>query len=145
MISAASLSFDEIAKEAWEDDCSVQMLKEEGLIMRKQTNVFWVECKDNQGRDAGKVMVSFELIPQELADNNKVGEARDEPNHSPVLGPPTGRFKFSMNPLDMLGQLVGPELKRKVCLILCLVLCFLLLIFALPIFLTNGVSYAVFG
>ena len=149
LISECSVMFNEIAKQAWEESCAVQMLKAAeglaGIISRKESNVFWVQCNAPGGVEAGKLQISFELIPKSIAINNKVGEARDEPNHSPVLAPPVGRFKFSLNPLDMLGQLVGPELKRKVCCILCLALCFLLIIFALPIFLTNGVSYAVFG
>ena len=114
------------------------------IITHKKSNIFWVECKDTQGDNAGKVSISFELIPQASADNNKVGEARDEPNHSPVLGPPVGRFKFSLNPLSMLGQLVGPELKRKVCLILCVVLCCMLLAFSMPIFWTTAMTDAMF-
>lgn len=149
IISEHSLEFDDMAKEAWEEGTTVKMLKAPegfaGLVNHKKSDVFWVDCKMPGGDDGGKVSISFELIPQEIADNNKVGEARDEPNHSPVLGPPTGRFKLSLNPLDMLGQLVGPELKRKVCCGICIVLCLLLIIFALPIFLTNGISKAAYG
>ena len=148
MISECSVEFDDIAKEAWEDETTVQMIKTVGslssIITHKKSNIFWVECKDTQGDNAGKVSISFELIPQASADNNKVGEARDEPNHSPVLGPPVGRFKFSLNPLSMLGQLVGPELKRKVCLILCVVLCCMLLAFSMPIFWTTAMTDAMF-
>ena len=37
------------------------------------------------------------------ADANKVGEARNDPNHDPFCPPPTGRISFSLNPFKMLG------------------------------------------
>ena len=36
------------------------------------------------------------------ADQNKVGDARSEPNHSPYLPPPPGRISFTLNPIKML-------------------------------------------
>jgi len=36
-----------------------------------------------------------------LAEANKVGEARQEPNVNPFLPPPLGRLSFSLNPLKM--------------------------------------------
>jgi hypothetical protein len=36
-----------------------------------------------------------------MAEANKVGEARQEPNVNPFLPPPIGRLSFSLNPLKM--------------------------------------------
>ena len=40
-------------------------------------------------------------MPKVLADSNKVGIGRSEPNHSPWLPPPVGRFEFSWNPITL--------------------------------------------
>ena len=145
LISECSIEFDDIAKEAWEDDSSVQMIKNVGdlssIFTQKKSNIFWVQCKNNQGDNAGKLSISFELIPQVVADNNKVGEGRDEPNHSPVLGPPAGRFKVSLNPFTMIGQLVGPEVKRKAICIICCIACIMLISITLPMFWTDVISH----
>ena len=37
------------------------------------------------------------------AEKNKVGDARQEPNHSPFLPPPVGRLSLSLNPFKMLN------------------------------------------
>jgi len=49
----------------------------------------------------GKVRVQVDVLPADLADKNAVGRARQEPNHSPFLPQPEGRFELSLNPLKM--------------------------------------------
>jgi len=74
--------------------------------------------------EQGKVRVSITIIPKEIAETTKVGDARSEPNHSPFLPQPTGRISFTLNPFKMLSQLVGPAVLRKIyCLICCLIYC----------------------
>jgi len=51
----------------------------------------------------GYIRISVTILPKEMGEANKVGEARTEPNHSPFLPPPTGRLEFSLNPLKMLS------------------------------------------
>lgn len=46
-------------------------------------------------------MYSYEIIPWEVADKIKVGQGREEPNHSPWLEPPIGRFEWALNPLTL--------------------------------------------
>jgi len=81
-------------------------------------NTFWMKLftKDKDGNiDCnGQVRMRIDVFPKEKAEKNPVGKARDEPNHSPYLKPPEGRIEFSMNPLKMLKQLVGPEFLMKV-------------------------------
>lgn len=45
--------------------------------------------------------MSLELVPKKTAESNKVGLGRQEPNHSPWLPPPVGRFEFSWNPITL--------------------------------------------
>ena len=151
-ISETSLDFDEIAARAWEEDSSVKMLGEsenfkERMIGRKSEK-FWVQClkrkDDGTVANAGKVLISLELIPQVKADSSKVGEGRSEPNVNPVMPGPYGRFKFSLNPFAMLTQLVGPDVKFKICCLLCCILLCLMLAFMIPFVLANGVSRLLF-
>ena len=49
-----------------------------------------------------KIRLDLRIMPKEVADKSKVGEARDDPNREPFLPPPAGRIKFSLNPFTML-------------------------------------------
>jgi len=71
-------------------------------------------------------------MPVKHAEKNPTGKARDNPNHSPNLPPPEGRLEFSFNPFKMLGQLVGPALRRKIYCALCTAACCALLVAILP-------------
>lgn len=71
-------------------------------------------------------------MPVAHAEKNKVGKAREEPNHSPHLPQPQGRLEFSFNPFKMLGQLVGPALRRKIYCGICCVACCALFVMILP-------------
>ena len=73
-----------------------------------------LDAKTGKKTKAGKVRLQIDVLPKQYADKNKVGEARQEPNHSPFLKPPEGRLELSMDPLKMLKQLITPELKRKI-------------------------------
>lgn len=50
-----------------------------------------------------KIRLDLRIMPKEVADKSKVGEARDDPNREPFLPPPAGRIKFSLNPFTMLS------------------------------------------
>lgn len=71
----------------------------------KDENSFWVQLitRDENGQveKTGKVRVQLDVYPKKLAEMNKVGEARQEPNVNPFLPPPIGRLSFSLNPLKM--------------------------------------------
>ena len=49
----------------------------------------------------GKVQIKIDVLPILFAGKNKVGKARDSPNHSPLLPQPEGRIEFTLNPLKM--------------------------------------------
>ncbi len=57
--------------------------------------------KDGKIEKTGKVRIQVDIYPKALAEMNKVGEARQEPNCNPFLAPPVGRLSFSLNPLKM--------------------------------------------
>ena len=90
---------------------------------------FWVQCYKGkkeaagQGEKSGRVMCSLEILPKNLADLDKVGKGRDNPNVNPYLPPPVGRMEFTLNPFKMMNQCVGPKFRRQC---YCYCLCFLL-------------------
>ena len=49
------------------------------------------------------------------------GLGRNDPNMAPYCPPPEGRIKFSLNPIEMFKQLVGPN-ARKFMLQWCLII-----------------------
>mmetsp|Transcript_21382 Transcript_21382/g.21169 ORF Transcript_21382/g.21169 Transcript_21382/m.21169 type:complete len:260 (+) Transcript_21382:2306-3085(+) len=152
-IAETSFEFNEIATMALEEN---QRVKKKGpsenwkeRVMNTENEKFWVTCKkrDKNGgfEDGGKVLISFELVPEMRAQACPVGEGRDDPNIDPKLPPPIGRFQWSLNPLKMISQLCGPEFKAKICLFLCCALCCLLMIFVFPMFFSSVMSNLVTG
>ena len=110
-----------------------------GMKFKDSTNpsTFWLtlhgkDKKTNKIEQKGEVRLTVDVIPQEFADKNEVGKARDNPNHSPMLPQPAGRLELSLNPLKMLNQLVGPALRRKLYMACCGLVCIGLCILVLP-------------
>ena len=104
---------------------------------------FWVQCykgRDDatgEGEKGGRVMCSLEILPKALAEIEKVGKGRDEPNANPYLPPPVGRFEWTLNPFKLINQLVGPKFRKKcycICLC-CLIIAYL--IYAMPTIMTK--------
>ena len=88
-------------------------IKEKGLIMtdRMWFDVYNHKVKDEFGQlqSQGRVQLSFELIPIDVAENDlKNGYGRSEPNVYPTLQEPAGRLSFNFfHPLDFFKQLLG--------------------------------------
>ena len=97
----------------------------------KDKNKFWVQCYQNNEK-SGRILCSLEILPMWKAELNKVGIGRKEPNVSPYLPPPFGRFQWSLNPFKMLNQCVGPRFRKKLYCGICLVCCIIYLIFMIP-------------
>ena len=55
----------------------------------------------NMENSMGSLTYSFSIVPKSLAEISKVGKGREEPNHSPWLPPPIGRFEWTLNPLKL--------------------------------------------
>ena len=92
---------------------------------------FWIQCYRNNTK-SGRILCSLEYLPLWKAENNKVGKGRSDPNVSPYLPPPVGRFEFSLNPFKMLNQCVGPKVRRKMYITICVICCTIYLVFLLP-------------
>lgn len=71
----------------------------------KDPETFWLTMfsKDENGKieNNGEVRCQIDILPADHADKNRVGSAREDPNHSPFLEPPKGRLSFSLNPWTM--------------------------------------------
>jgi hypothetical protein len=117
--------------------------------LRKESEKFFVnfESIDSNGKivGTGKVLISAEIIPQAKADACKNGEGRSEPNIEPNLPPPEGRIQLTMNPVKMISQMVGPELKKKAMIWCCLIVCVMLCVFIFPMIVANGFSFMLFN
>ena len=97
----------------------------------QEKNKFWVQCY-HQNSKSGRILCSLEILPKWKADLTKVGKGRKEPNVAPYLPPPVGRFQWSLNPLNMLNQCVGPRFRKKMYCSICVACCVLYLIFLIP-------------
>lgn len=97
----------------------------------KDDSRFWMEMKKKDPKTGktekfGQVKVQIDVLPADQADKNAVGKARQEPNHSPSLPQPEGRISLSLNPIKMFNQMVGPEVRRKIFMMLCTAVCLIL-------------------
>ena len=92
---------------------------------------FWIQCYRNNTK-SGRILCSLEFLPLWKAENNVVGKGRSDPNVSPYLPPPVGRFEFSLNPFKMLNQCVGPKIRRKMYMTICIICCAVYLVLLLP-------------
>jgi hypothetical protein len=111
---------------------------------------FWVDlmAKDKETRQLkfrGKVKMQVDILPIELAEKNTVGKARDSPNHSPTLPQPEGRISLSLNPFKMFEQMVGPEVRAKICRVLACIACLALCAAILPTLAGSLISDLILG
>ena len=97
----------------------------------EEKNKFWVQCY-YKNEKSGRILCSLEILPIWKAELSKVGKGRKEPNTSPYLPPPVGRFQWSLNPLTMLNQCVGPRFRKKLYCGLCMLCLIIYLIFLIP-------------
>jgi len=109
---------------------------------------FWIpmKCKkDGKEVELGKVAVQIDVLPADQAEKNPLGKARQEPNHSPFLPQPEGRFELSLNPLKMFEQMVSPAIRRKIYLGLVCLICIVLLVAMAPMIVSNLISRMILG
>jgi hypothetical protein len=137
-IGSASFYFRELARDCFDRNKRIMMRgvdKEFHLFEKQDSDKFWVECfrnKDGEKESAGKVQISFELIPKNDADACPVGDGREEPNIDPFLDDPRGRFEWSLNPFKLINQVCGPAFKGKICCAFCCVFCCYMFIMIAP-------------
>jgi hypothetical protein len=98
----------------------------------EEKNKFWVDCYANNEKSGGRILCSLEILPMWKAELTKVGLGRKDPNVSPYLPPPVGRFQWSLNPFKLLNQCVGPRFRKKLYCGVCLLCLVIYLIFLIP-------------
>ena len=106
----------------------------------KDDSTFWLPMKSKNDKgeleNNGFVLVQIDIVPKDYAEANNVGSAREEPNTNPFLPPPIGRLSFSLNPCKMYEQLVGPAMRRKICIYGCCalwcIICLALFLYMIP-------------
>lgn len=59
------------------------------------------DFKNDERIPMGKLCISVNILPKAEAKISENGFGRRDPNHTPVLPPPVGRLKFSLNPFVM--------------------------------------------
>jgi hypothetical protein len=107
-------------------------------IDKDDSNKFWMPLEYKNPKKGGKievngkVKVQIDVLPKETAGLNPVGRAREEPNHSPHLPQPEGRVILTFDPLKMYNQLVGPDVRRKICRYLCFIACIAVCVSIMP-------------
>lgn len=79
-------------------------------------------------------------MPTVIADKNKQGDGRSEPNNDPVMPAPVGRIEFTLNPFKMLAQLVGDDVLVKIYTCLCTGACCALVVMMFPMIFSNLIS-----
>jgi hypothetical protein len=105
-------------------------------------NAEWVKTyasvldKKGNKKMGGKVLMSMEIVPEQLAKQQNLGLGRRTPNHDPFCPRPVGRMTFSLNPFTMLRQLLGDGLFMKSLCILCCCGLTIIIIMQLPTILT---------
>ena len=97
----------------------------------EEKNKFWVDSYANNEK-SGRILCSLEILPMWKAELTKVGLGRKDPNVSPYLPPPVGRFQWSLNPFKLLNQCVGPRFRKKLYCGVCLLCLVIYLIFLIP-------------
>ena len=104
---------------------------------KEDKSKFWVDLmhtdpETGKKESHGRVKLQIDVLPVEFAEKNKVGKAREEPNHSPHLPQPEGRVQLSLNPIDMYKQMVGPEARRKIFIMVCCAIYWILFAAVVP-------------
>ena len=94
--------------------------------------------------NVGRVSISFELVPQALAELRPVGEGRAAPNQFPFLHPPERETFSLLNPLGTLKTLVGGDIFARLAALICCGVCFFLTALMLPMLFSGGASIAIF-
>ena len=116
--------------------------------MRIESEKFFMDfvSKDQTGKEkfVGKVQISAEILPVAKARSCLNGEGRTEPNIEPTLPPPEGRVQLSMNPVKMLSDSVGPELRTKIKIYALVLCCTLICVMMFPMLVANGFSKVLF-
>lgn len=145
-------------KKYW-NDYMKKALEERGFkntddIKWEDDECFWIpvsrlETKEDgtkgEEKNSGYILVSLRIFTKDFAEKQPQGKGRDAPNDDPLLPPPEGRLELTLNPFKMFSQLLGPAVRRKICILLFCVVCCALLIYMAPMIISNGISKVIFN
>ena len=135
-VAVAELNFaDLIEQTLYEDTRSKMSLPDEnGKDSLKFVLNAPLKLADEEKKKDVKIRISVDLLTEEQAKISPAGIGRGDPNQDPFLEGPKGRFQWTMNPLKLFEQLVGPQFRKQACLICCVTFCVLILIMLIPVF-----------
>jgi len=129
---------------AYEGDNDLEQAKFWLPLRRPLRETAKLRASDARGR-APKLLLSVQLVPQHEVERLPAGFGRSAPNSNPALPKPTGRLKFTLNPVMMLYQLLGPKLCARLSGAICCVLGVLLLWYLIPIVMGNVITAPITG
>lgn len=110
----------------------------------------WVCCPcctdEEPTADKPKILLTLEVLPYDMANEQKVGKGRNHPNIDPYLEKPGGRFKPSLyNPIQTLKQMISPKYCRMLGCIICTIISAALAIMMLPNLASNIITKILLG
>ena len=95
---------------------------------------------EEESEDDVKIKLSIDCVTLEEAEQSPVGIGRGDPNQNPYLEEPIGRFKWSLNPFDILNQMVGPQFRKKFWVLICVLFLLFGLLLTIPIFFSEVIA-----
>ena len=98
------------------------------------------ENADGVVENNGAILVTVHIVPEGEADKFPQGKARQEPNSDPHCPEPEGRIKLTLNPIEMLRQIIPAKMYRCIACSLCAIFCVYLCIMALPSIIANLIT-----
>lgn len=117
----------------------------------KAENSKWIPCVTNyvdgryQPRKRGEVLVSVELVPGDMVESYPAGRGRAAPNMNPMLPPPAGRMRFSLNPFYLGNAICGPALFQRCLICLCLLIAVVVMVMGGPFLTSIAEWYSIIG
>jgi len=100
----------------------------------------------NFPEDNAQMQISLQLVPISLVPQVAAGPGRSDPNMNPFLPPPEGRLNLSLfHPWDMLRDICGDKIARKILMALILSICAGFCWLVGPSLFSNGISKLMFG
>lgn len=128
--------------------CKQAMKKKDRVkLLVKGKDRFWIEdmrSPNDPDKSQGRMEISIELMPLEIASQLPAGFGRSDPNQNPFLPPPEGRVQWDIfSPLKMLKELLGENLYRKICCAFFLLIFISAFSFTAPMIFSNLVSNAI--
>jgi len=104
-------------------------------------------CSDEEPHsDNPSIMLTLEILPQDMADDQPAGKGRNHPNIDPYLEEPKGRFKPSFfSPIETVKGMVSPKYCRMMGCLICTGITTILVFMMLPSLASNIITKVILG